>query len=237
MLRALVALLLLANLGFWAWSSGALESLGLAPARERDPARLAQQVRPQAVRALTGAAAVAALGAASAAQDGARQTAAVQCLEAGPFTPATIDAAERALAAALPAGSWVRTSHPVAAEYAVVLGPFVDREARQKKADELSRLRVALEEISLPAPAAGSGAQAGFALGRYDSRAAADAALLAFGARGVRTARVALLREGGSETWLRIDGASAALAEQARAVSAAALGAGFAPCAAAAPPR
>ena len=59
MLRALVALLLVANLGFWAWRTGALEGLGLGPARERDPTRLAQQIRPEAVRVLPASAAIA----------------------------------------------------------------------------------------------------------------------------------------------------------------------------------
>ena len=101
MLRALVAVLLLANLAFWAWSAGTLEGIGLGPARERDPARLSQQVQPDAVRVLPPTAAVAALSAASAAQG---SGAALACLEAGPFAPATIDAAERTLAASIVAG-------------------------------------------------------------------------------------------------------------------------------------
>jgi hypothetical protein len=238
MLRALVALLLLANLGFWAWSAGALEVIGLAPARERDPSRLAQQVRPEAVRVLTRAEAAAALRAASATLAGGKSPATSLCLEAGPFSPAAAETAERVLATALPAGSWVRTTQDSAAQYAVVLGPFASRDALQKKADELGRLRVTFEETGLPAEDAGpAGAQRGFALGRYDSRAAAEAALAAFSARGVRTARVAALRDASSETRLRIDNANAALAEQARAISAAALGAGFGPCAAAAASR
>jgi hypothetical protein len=234
MLRALVVLLLLANLGFWAWSAGALEFIGLAPVRERDPARRSQQVRPEAVRLLTPAEAAAVGRAASAAPVGSRLAVASVCLEAGPFSPVAVEAAERVLATALPAGSWVRRSQDIAAQYAVVLGPFASREALQQKAGELGRVRVTFEETLLPSEGAGvGGAQRGFALGRYDTRTAAEAALAGFSTRGVRTARVALLRESGSETRLRIDNASPALAEQARAISAA-LGAGFAPCAAAA---
>ena len=232
MLRALVVLLVLANLGFWAWSTGALEIVGLAPTRERDPARLAQQVRPDAVRVLARAEAAAALRAASASSPGGKPAAALQCLEAGPFASTAVEAAESVLAAALPAGSWVRTSKDVAAQYAVVLGPFAGSDAQQKKAEELGRLRVTFEELNLPADGAGlGGGRRGFALGRYDSRAAAEAALAAFNERGVRTARVAVLREAGSESRLRIDNASPTLAEKARAISAAALGSGFAPCA------
>ena len=258
MLRALVILLVLANLGFWAWSSGALAIIGLAPAQERDPSRLEQQVRAEEVRVLPPAEAAAALGAASAAaaprsaasaagsassvapsasagsaaQAGSNPLAALLCLEAGPFAPAAADAAERVLAAALPGGSWVRVRKEIAAQFAVVLGPFVGREGLQKKADELGRLRVTFEEINLPVEGAALvSAPRGFALGRYDDRANADAALAAFSARGVRTARVAVLRAAGSESRLRVDNASTTLAERVRAISAVALGASFLPCA------
>ena len=48
-LRFLVVALLLANLGYYAWSHGGLAVFGAQPARldEREPQRLQQQVRPQ----------------------------------------------------------------------------------------------------------------------------------------------------------------------------------------------
>jgi len=233
MLRALVAALVLANLVFWAWSSGMFDGLGWGPARERDPARLARQVRPDAVRVLAPNAATAALGAASTAAVPAIPPARgpLQCLEAGPFAPGAVEAAERALAAAaLPEGSWVRTSHDLAALYAVVLGPFGNREALQKKREELGRLRLPIEALDLPGDG-GAAPQPGFALGRYESRDAAEAALASFNARGVRTARVAALRAAGSEIRLRVENATPAQAERLRALSGGALGAGFAPCA------
>ncbi len=52
LLRWIVALALLANLGYAAWTTGALGVVGLAPATERDPGRLQQQVRPTALRVL-----------------------------------------------------------------------------------------------------------------------------------------------------------------------------------------
>lgn len=233
MLRALVGLLLLANLGFWVWSTGALESIGLAPASERDPARLGQQVRPDAVRVLAPSAALAVLstvGAASAARPATRPL--LQCLEAGPFSPLMIEAAERALTAAgLPAGSWVRTEQKVAAQFGVVLGPFSSRDAMQAKREEIGRLRLPVESLELPAAVAGVAPLAGLALGRYDTREAADAALAGFGQRGVRSARVVMLRAAGSEARLRADSATPEQAEQLRSISPAAYGAGFAPCA------
>jgi len=48
-LRLVVALLVVANLGYFAWTRGGLAVFGTEPARfsEREPQRLTQQVRPQ----------------------------------------------------------------------------------------------------------------------------------------------------------------------------------------------
>ncbi len=225
MLRALVVALLLANLAFWAWSSGALEGFGLAPASERDPGRVSQQFRPEAVRVLAPAAAASALRAASAAQPA--SAAALACLEAGPFALGEIESAEQALvAASLPESSWVRVSVDISAQFAVMLGPFENRDALQKKRDELGRLQLPIEALDIP----GAAPQPGLALGRYDSRIAADAALAALGKSGVRGAQVVALRAAGSESRIRIQSATSAQAAQLRALSSPALGAGFAPC-------
>jgi len=237
MLRALVALLLVANLAFWAWSSGALEGLGLAPSHERDPARLSEQIRPDAVRVLPPSTEPATAGPAPAASattvSDAETRGLSQCLEAGPFAPALLDAAERALVAAgIPEGTWVRKGQDLAAQFAVVLGPFSSNEALRNKREEIGRLRLPLEALNLPAssPAAASQPVLVLALGRYDSRSAAEAALEGFNRRGVRTARLAELQPARSETRLRVQSASAAQAEQLRALSGGAWGAGFAPC-------
>jgi len=44
--RAVVLLLLCANLLFWAWSNGWMASWGWAPSTESEPERLNQQVMP-----------------------------------------------------------------------------------------------------------------------------------------------------------------------------------------------
>lgn len=235
MLRALVAALLIANLAFWAWSAGALDAIGLGPAQERDPARLALQVQPEAVRVVPTAAA-SALAVSASASAGAASGKAIgvaQCLEAGPFAAATIEAAERALApAALPEGSWLRSQHEVAAQYAVVLGPFASRDSMRQKAEEIARLRLATEALELPGEANAGKSQTVLALGRYDGRGAADAALAAVSQRGVRTARIAVLKPAISENRLRVPNPTAAQAEQLRALSDPALGSGFVPCSA-----
>ncbi|VTU40150.1 sporulation protein [Variovorax sp. PBL-E5] len=52
MLRVVAVLLLLANLGYYAWTHGALAMFGMEPARfsEREPQRLLQQIRPEVLR-------------------------------------------------------------------------------------------------------------------------------------------------------------------------------------------
>lgn len=52
MLRWLIALLLLANAGYFLWTQGHLAPLGLAPAVEREPERLQGQIRPEVQRLL-----------------------------------------------------------------------------------------------------------------------------------------------------------------------------------------
>ena len=44
MLRLLVLLLVVANLGYWAWADGHLRELGLGPPVEREPERVALPV-------------------------------------------------------------------------------------------------------------------------------------------------------------------------------------------------
>lgn len=90
LMRALIALLLLANLVFLALAQGWLQPLaGLSTQHEREPQRLAAQLHAETVRVLPADA--------------------VTCLQAGPFNAAEAEAAEAALAQAqLPAGTWRR---------------------------------------------------------------------------------------------------------------------------------
>jgi hypothetical protein len=98
MLRVLLAALLVANLLFFAFTRGWLDGLaGVSAAGDREPDRLAKQVRPQTIRLLP------ADNAASAAPI----DAGVPCYETPTFTANDAAAVEAALAASLPAGAWV----------------------------------------------------------------------------------------------------------------------------------
>jgi hypothetical protein len=225
-LRILVLLLLLANLGFFAWTQGWLDgAISVRAGGDREPERLAREFQPQRVRILAsdeGAVAMAASAPAPAA--------ALSCLEAGPYTPAEARTAETLLQAALPAGSWARRSVEQPGSWIVYLGRFTATEALQKKIEELRRLSAPFEELQGPPELA-----PGLSLGRFDSRTAADRALEQLSQRGVRTARVVALSEPTTMTMLRVERADAALALELAAlggdVKGRPLGRAFGPCA------
>jgi hypothetical protein len=97
-LRALLAVLVVANLLFFAYTRGALDGVfGLRAIGDREPERLANQVRPETIRLLPMSAAASAPGDAR------------TCLETPPFGAADASAVELVLANNLPAGSWSDT--------------------------------------------------------------------------------------------------------------------------------
>lgn len=214
MLRALVALLLLANLLFFGWTQGWFAGVVPAPhAGEREPWRLAQQVQPQRITVLTPQAASAAIAAAHTA-----------CLEAGPFFETEVGAAEAALAAAgVPAGRWTRVPVAGSAAWLVYMGRFADAATQRVKEDELRRRKIDFEELRAPAALA-----PGLVLARHGTQAGADAALAGFVQQGVRTARVVALP---GQVWLRAAQADDALQAQLLALAPPSISAPFAPCA------
>jgi hypothetical protein len=105
-MRVFLVLALLANLGFFAWARGWLEPMWPAPVHgEREPARVAAQVRPEAIAVLSAKAASTAVSAARAASMAAGE--AELCVEAGPFAAAEVAAAESLLVqAGVPRETW-----------------------------------------------------------------------------------------------------------------------------------
>ncbi|MDE2147419.1 MAG: hypothetical protein KGJ24_12080 [Burkholderiales bacterium] len=155
MLRALVALVLLANLLFFGWARGWFEPALPAPRQaEREPERLLAQVHADAVTVLPAPAAGTSMAAASAAsaasataatEAAASAPAAPACLQAGPFAEADLAAAEAALISArLPAAAWTRQPVPGKPGQNWLRVPQAD-------ADQQSRLQ------ALPASAVGGG--------------------------------------------------------------------------------
>lgn len=188
MLRAVVLVLLLVNAGFWAWRQGWLAPLhdviGARPDGEREPGRMARQVRPERVELLTPEAASAAQRLA-APRAAAQASAAAVCLEAGPYTAAELAAVQAALQSAWPGGAWaVREVPGAGGRWWVVEGPFFEAEQLQTRRDELRRQGIVAEAAGTPGPAPL------LILSRHESREAAELELASLAGRDVRAARV-----------------------------------------------
>ncbi len=214
MLRALVVLLLIANLAFFGWTQGWLDGIvGVSARGDREPERLANQVNADRIVILSAANAV-------------LPAAQLVCLEAGPFSPSEAAAAEGALQGIAPAGSWVnvRTERP--GTWVVYMGSYPDGETLRRKEDEIRRLRPDYEEVSLPREG-----QFGLSLGRFEDRALAERALIQVQQRGIRTARVVQASPPAVFHMLRIERADPTLAGQLASAKADALGKGFYDCA------
>jgi len=243
MLRALVVLLLVANMLFFAWARGWLAPVLPPRADQREPARVAAQLRPELITVLSAGAASAAVAAASSAASaaaGAASGAASEpaheaegppiCLEAGPFTEAALKDAETVLTGhGVPDGQVQREFTAGNVTWGVVMGRFPDRDTLRAKADELKRLGVKYDELYSPPSLA-----PGLRLGNYSDRYGAEAALASLATKGVRTARVAQLPAGPVQNWLRAPRADAELQTRLKALPPDKLGAGFRPCA---PPK
>jgi hypothetical protein len=223
MLRTLVAVLVLANVLVFAWVRDWFAPGWPAPRHaEREPERLAAQVRPETLTVVPPKAASAAVAAARAA--------AVVCLEAGPFADepeAGLAAAEAALLqAALAEGSWVREAVVPPPTWLVFAGRYAEAAARRAKQEELKKLGIGYEALAAPAELA-----PGLVISRHASRDAADTALATFADKPVKGLRVVEL-PGPPQQWLRVAKADTELAERLKGLPADVLAGGFKACAA-----
>jgi hypothetical protein len=220
MLRALLLLLLAANLLFFAWTRGLLEPAWPPPGRgEREPERLAAQVRPESVVLVEPGAAAAAAAPRPV------------CLEAGPLGDAELGPAVEALkSAGLPEGSWQQEALESVGTWAVYFGPFADAAALRAMEAELARLKLAPRPVTAPPELV-----PGLMLAPVGERAAADAELGALAERGVRSAKVVALPPAPVQHWLRVRQADADLQARLLALRSPALagvpGGGFIACA------
>ena len=94
MLRALLAALVVANLAFFAYTRGAFDGFGARSLGDREPERLARQVRPQSIRLL----------AATPAASSVAET--TTCFESPVFGATESAAVEAVLFSSLPVGAW-----------------------------------------------------------------------------------------------------------------------------------
>jgi hypothetical protein len=236
-MRGLLIALVVANLLVLAWSLDVLP--GVSRHREREPERLRQQVHPEAVQLITPTAASAALEAAAAQRSNvtsapsaaaaiaAADASATVCLEAGPFAAGEVAAAERGLRELKwPSLEWTPQRSERGGSYIVYQGRFADDTAMARRRDDYRRQQITAEEVRNSPDL-----QPGLQFGRYDTRAAADAALAQLGQQGVKAARVVTINIPVMVTLLRVERADGALAARLTQLNLPPAGSGFRPCA------
>lgn len=240
-MRGLLIALVVANLLVLAWSFDVLP--GVPRQREREPERLRQQVRPDAVQLITPTAASAALQAAAAQRTSnlapatgtssasaplaVAEGSATVCLEAGPFAAGEVAAAERGLRELKwPGIDWSQQRSERGGSYIVYQGRFADDTAMARRRDDYRRQQITAEEVRNSPDL-----QPGLQFGRYDTRAAADAALAQLVQQGVKSARVVTINIPVVVTLLRVERADGALAARLAQLNLPPAGSGFRPCA------
>ena len=211
MLRIIVMLLVLANALYFTWSRGYLAAYGFAPVAQGEPQRLAQQIRPEALR-VTSLNEAREPSAASAPAVVAQSEPAGECLQAGVYSAEQSAVLTAALSGALPAGSWALESAIEPARWIVYMGRYADVDAAIKKRGELRGLGVASELVK-GAPFSNS-LSPGLSLGAYPTEQEANAELTLVSRRGVKTARVRQERAELRGQRLKLPVVSAALRSQ-----------------------
>ncbi|MDP3253478.1 MAG: SPOR domain-containing protein [Hydrogenophaga sp.] len=212
MLKWTIWILVLANAGYFAWTQGYLDGLGLAPLEQREPRRLQEQVNPEQVRLLNGPRAQAEQGAsapAAAAPIAPAPAAPVavlptpaappvptpaplpegdgprSCWQAGGFTESQTELLRAELALlGLPPTRWQLNEVRSAGRWIVYMGRYDNEAQLERKKAELRGIGVSFREVSA------NGLAPGLALGTYSSEAAAQQALQQAERGSVRTAKV-----------------------------------------------
>lgn len=208
MLRALVLVLLLANAAYFAWTQGWLMALGLAPVPQAEPQRLAQQIKPEAIRLLGSPAPAATASEPAAAASAVPPATPGECLQAGLFSEVQVNALRLRLQSTLPEGSWAFSPVVEPGRWIIYMGRYANEEMVAKKRSELRARGVKFEPVQNP------GLNPGLSLGHFDNKAEADRELAKDAERGVRTARVIQERPEVRGQRLTVPAADAALKAQ-----------------------
>ncbi|MDR7095212.1 SPOR domain-containing protein [Hydrogenophaga laconesensis] len=219
MLRWAVVLLVLANAGYFAWTRGYLDGLGMAPVEQREPERLAGQVKPEALRLLNGpkgvdapAATPAAAPAAPEAPPATGPAATADAPAPAPEAPPPKSAPASAVATNAPRECWQATGFTepqvelLRAELALLglpasswqftesrsSGRWIVYMGRYDNIEQVERKKAELRALGVQfRELTTSGLAPGLALGTYSTEAAARQALQQTEQGGVRTAKVA----------------------------------------------
>lgn len=212
MLRALVLLLLAANLGYWAWTQGHLAALQPPlpdPQAGREPERLGQQVNPDAIKLLPPDASAAA---------------SAECLESPVLAEAAAQTVRELLSARLKANAWSSQTIVEPPTWVIYMGKYTAAQMETKKA-ELRRMNVVFDEVRVNPEL-----QPGLSLGVFKQRANADKTLAEVQQKGVRSARIeTLVPERRGETF-RVPAADEAVRSQLAELAPQLPGRGFTAC-------
>ena len=222
MLRLLALTLLLANAGYFAWSQGLLAAYGFKPARQAEPERLAQQIRPEALQLITPAAPAPARAAVQ--TPAAPLPGGAACLQVGLFTERQAGLLRPRLQAGLPEGSWSLDSSDESSRWIIYMGKYVSKEAMMRKRLKLEQLGLAFQLPVSPL------LNPGLSLGSFGSKAEAEDALAQMSQRGLRSARIMLERPEVPSLWLRLPAATAAVRTQLDALKPQFAGNAIQPC-------
>lgn len=224
MLKWAIWVLLLGNVGYFLWTQGHFDAVGLAPRVENEPERLQAQVRPEVLRLLNGpqgaepappplthgsevasATESPAPGTPPAeAPQAAVATPDTACWQVGGFTAGQADGLRAALALlGWPRNAWEVNEVRSTGRWVVYMGRF-DGEQMARKKTELRDINVDFREVSIPSLGPG------LALGTFSSEAAAEQGMQDLTRKGVRTARVAQERPESVSYSLRLPAVTAA---------------------------
>lgn len=243
MLRVLVILLVLANLGSYAWQTGWLAPLGLEPRSPQEPQRVEQQLRPEAVRLLNGqrppsppppeqAASTVPAPATTATETTSESGAAIGT--GGSTTPASVISPAPAPAteatACFEAGGFdASQADQLRAELRRMAlpdnawrlsevssaGRWIVYMGRYDNAAQVSAKKAELRELGVDFRDVNTtGLAPGLSLGTFSSEAAAQTALQQVVRKGVKTARVAQERAPSTSFSLRLPAVTAAQRER-----------------------
>ncbi len=186
------------------------------PGQSREPARLSAQVQAERFKVMSEAELEKSVtGAAAKARPQDAATTKVACLEWGGFDTDALARARGALPAdeLSAASARLETAERQAGpEYAVIMGPYVDRPTTERKMVELRALKVT--DMAMTEDVRGRW----ISLGLFDVEANAKRRLDALGTQGVRTARIER-RTGQTRNYMQVRDVPVALADKLKQIN------------------
>ena len=224
MLRLVVLVLLLLNGLYFGWTQGWFVSSGLGPMVQREPQRLPQQIRPEALEILEVPADQVRPQAEASVVEAVADAPAALCLQSAPLEATQAGNLRRVLLASLPEGSWQLDSVTLPERWIIYMGKYANAAELAKKRAQLANLRLSFQPLD------SSALTPGLSLGAYATQAQASAALDALVLRGVRTARVLQELPARQGYQLRLPQVDDTLGQQLPPVRAALAGKALVPC-------